>query len=1391
MKRPFRALFVCLAAVLCPVLILAALLGTAPGLALSVLVVNFLASTPNTKIEISELSGVLLGTPSAGRLSIADANGVWLTASDIEVDLSRWALLAGRIRASRVSAGAIDMARRPEAGTRDETAGTGFRLPGFNARLDNIFVRSIHLSEPVIGEEATLQLTGSLMLRDRPVDLSGALEVVRIDGKSGELSSQWTVAPDANTLELRLSLREPRDGLLARAIDIHGLPAVDANLSGTGALDDWQADLTVSLDNEKTVDGSVSLSFEDDRQTVEGKLEGRLAPLMPQRLAPLFAGKTDIDLSVERDGQNTLRIHRFTAQSALLSLNVAGHVLPQSDTVDLSADLTFGAPDTDVAFERSTGDPIRVGYTRLKTALTGSLEKADWTLAGSIRSFTDGRRSFTDATLSGHSADIDFQAGSGPLAMTLELASASTGQDELDALIGGAITVDITGDIGNGVLTLETSRLSTPHLNADVSGTVDPAERAFNLRVTAAVEKQERGPWNELLGAEAARLSGRIERGKDAVLRFSDITVDSGNLKASGAGSVAPEALQFEGDIELASLQTLNDGLAGSLEATIAVSGTPERPQITVRASGKTVTIMDRPLDALSFEADGLVGSAGPMADIRLNGRYEGQPISLTAHVETGAEGRPIVESLDVAVPGGRASGRLQPNASGILVGTMAVDITSLTDLGPLLLRDDLSGALTGRVVFSERRSRQAIDASLSAATLGLGGVELTDTRFSANLADAAAIGATIDSATVKVGGTEIRSVKADISGSSQKLTFSVDGTRQDAPLSVGGTVTSGQGATAIVLTRAQGRVASIPLELTQPATITLVDGGTRLETLTLSAGQGRITISGSAGQQLAFDVTIDGFPLSLLEAVGPGALGQTGALNATANISGTAAYPTISYRMNVENFSVEASRAAQIPLISIEASGSFASNVLKATAETSGGGMDLKADGSVDFSNVPALDVTVSGTAPFEFAAIPLSSAGILLEGNMDLSLAVGGTSRTPQITGTLRTENATFIEETSALTIRDIVGEIDFNGTRADIARLDGRMGTQGSISVTGSVDLDPASGLPADLKLVVADGTYTNGDIITAQFDADMSVSGPLAGAATIGGTVDLRRTDITIPEQLPSSIPMVDVKHLHASEAIVEQAKEIAPSTPNGTAETSGGLQLDLAVDAPSRIFLRGRGIDAEFGGSLQVFGAVSAPRARGAFNMIRGRLDLLTQRFNFDRGSITFAGPLDPALDFQTTTTVSGASYSILVGGTASSPDISFTSSPSMPEDEILANLFFGRSLARLSPLQIAQLANAVSQLSGVNSGGGGLLSRLRGAGGLTSVDLIPEEDGKGTAIGIGSYLNDRTYVNVEKGLSGASGKVTIDMDLTDNLKARGEIGSDGETKAGVFFERDY
>ena len=83
-------------------------------------------------------------------------------------------------------------------------------------------------------------------------------------------------------------------------------------------------------------------------------------------------------------------------------------------------------------------------------------------------------------------------------------------------------------------------------------------------------------------------------------------------------------------------------------------------------------------------------------------------------------------------------------------------------------------------------------------------------------------------------------------------------------------------------------------------------------------------------------------------------------------------------------------------------------------------------------------------------------------------------------------------------------------------------------------------------------------------------------------------------------------------------------------------------------------------------------------------MQRGRMDAVGKRFIFTTGTLTFSGSLVPIVDFAATTQTSDAVVTLNVTGPATDPQISLTSSPSMPEEEILSRLLFNQGVGTLS-----------------------------------------------------------------------------------------------------------
>ena len=92
--------------------------------------------------------------------------------------------------------------------------------------------------------------------------------------------------------------------------------------------------------------------------------------------------------------------------------------------------------------------------------------------------------------------------------------------------------------------------------------------------------------------------------------------------------------------------------------------------------------------------------------------------------------------------------------------------------------------------------------------------------------------------------------------------------------------------------------------------------------------------------------------------------------------------------------------------------------------------------------------------------------------------------------------------------------------------------------------------------------------------------------------------------------------------------------------------------------------------------------------------------------------------------------------------------------PSLPEDEVLSRVLFGRSPSQLTGLEAARLAAALAQLSG--GGGFDLMGGIENITGLDSVD-VSQTDGGQFQVATGRYLSDDVYLELSSTASGAPG----------------------------------
>jgi translocation and assembly module TamB len=448
-------------------------------------------------------------------------------------------------------------------------------------------------------------------------------------------------------------------------------------------------------------------------------------------------------------------------------------------------------------------------------------------------------------------------------------------------------------------------------------------------------------------------------------------------------------------------------------------------------------------------------------------------------------------------------------------------------------------------------------------------------------------------------------------------------------------------------------------------------------------------------------------------------------------------------------------------------------------------GGLNARADGRVGLEG-GRVDLDVQGGLPLALANRFISPRSIT--GQLRFDLGITGQPGLDAVSGRITTTGARVVAPTFRVVLEDVALDASISGGRVSFDG-NGAVSTGGRMGVSGTIDVG-GPGVPGsvDVRLdgvrLVDPTLYT---ILVSQ--GALSVTGPLAVAPRVAGRIDLGESELRVPETgLGSAPPIPEITHVGESAPQRQTRAAAGLLRSQSGSGGSGAVGLDIQINAPGRIFLRGRGIDAEFGGAIRIAGNSAAVIPSGQFELLRGRISILGTRLDLTEGSATLQGDFDPFLRLRAESRAGGYRIIIAVEGPASSPDISLSSDPFLPEDEVLAQLLFGRSVSALSPVQLLQLADAASSLAG-GSTNGGILSNLREGLGLDDLDLQTDDEGN-AAVRAGRYLSDNVYTDVTIGAEGES-ELSLNIDLTPDITARGSFSSDGGSGIGVFFERDY
>ncbi len=560
--------------------------------------------------------------------------------------------------------------------------------------------------------------------------------------------------------------------------------------------------------------------------------------------------------------------------------------------------------------------------------------------------------------------------------------------------------------------------------------------------------------------------------------------------------------------------------------------------------------------------------------------------------------------------------------------------------------------------------------------------------------------------------------------------------------------------------------------------------------------GGGGIDVTAKGGVplgqgDLAVDVNLANLPLTALNGVVKGQ-DLAGNVTGTARVTGPLTNPAASFNLRGTGLAAKPLRDNGLAPLSLQAAGNYAAMAVDISSLTLDGpqGLNVTANGKVPFSG-QGLGVDVSGSVPLALANRFLADRGSQATGTLSLTANVSGGFDKPQLRGMFSTSGAQFIDPETNLRLNNINIMGAMEGETITLRQVNAGFGGGGSVSATGTISTNAEANFPANIDIKLDRARYADGKLVVATVDGAISITGPLMRDPLIAGRIDVERAEITVPENLGGGAAYVPVRHIHTPKNVQITLDRAKVETRRGAVPTPTARptvpRLDITVNAPNQIFVRGRGLDTELGGSVRLTGPVTNIQPVGSFDLIRGRIGILGQRITFDEGTVTLVGDLNPQINFVARSEGDDITAIVTVTGTVDNLNIVFSSSPELPQDEVLAHLIFKRSIGELSAFQIAQLAAAAAELAGGSNNS--LINKLRQGTGLDDIDVVTDSKGQ-TAVRAGRYIRDNIYLGVEAG-SGGSTKGTVNLDISRNLKIKGALGSEGDSSAGVFYEKDY
>ncbi|HCX90428.1 MAG: hypothetical protein CO106_05210 [Deltaproteobacteria bacterium CG_4_9_14_3_um_filter_44_9] len=1414
---------------------------------LAVWLASGLSRGPDAQVKLGKIDGLIPFNIRLDRLAISDLDGEWLVVKDITLRWSSAALLRGHLRIFEFSAAAIQLERLPPK----FREGKEIKLPRWpkafrSLILEHLSVERLNLGKAIVGERAVFTIDGQMAGSDSMTGIDASFRAYRTDGPKAMAQVTVVIRGKPPVLELRGMVEEEEGGLVAAALGSDGPIAI--TLDGSGHIKAWKGRLTGNAGSIGALDAEIRLRAEKDYTLVaNGNLRVN-SSLLPPVIEPLLSDKNLFSLSLRFVNKKTFIIDNLALKTGHADFWLTGSLGMEDHNINGG----FGFKIRDITSMGAVTGTRLAGRLAVQGSLFGSLRNPHAAFSVSL---DEGKVSEVQIGHLGGDLHMELL---GPLSLPFPGVCVKgkgrasgfiypglqplplTNFDwmvEMDVPVKKAISIrnlKLKGE--NIALALSghinlTKSLALANVDIETGDIrVIAGHQANSLKGATRLRARLEGDWKaRLLSADIkGRMTGfqldsfprissiaseidydgtlELSKGKELTISNLRLATQTAELRADGSFNFNTRGIRGRWQLAMPQLAELSESLGyplrGSLEIEGDVRGSPSELRFAVKTTGRNIIV-----ENVGFQhIEAILSAEGPplkpVGHLQMAIRLKDHTLDVMSDFALQGD-RLKLSDISLSTPGTKVAGNLSLDlrrmmAEGSLQGR-SEDISLLSHL----LGEDVSGKAMFKARFALDKVGQNVVVHFNGRELKTRFGQSGEVGLNASLMDI--LNVPKGTAEVKIkafqrDGFILETMEADAVSDGQRVTFKAhaNGRSGEAFQVEGqGKLDLLQKGQQIRFDLLQGRYGEYPVALTRPATILRSASGYTIKELALKLGYGHLEASGSLlTGKLAIAADFEALPLDAISLVGyPGFIGLA---DGRLKIMGTPADPEGQVELNLRGVQWRKMEFQHILPATVAAKAEVKSDSLQ---------IDVSLDGIAEKTMKASFKIPVIfSLSPFAFSLLPdarvkgqlaakinLALIQMLLqmedqsiEGYVTVDLGLAGTTDAPEITGFARIEKAAYENVRSGTILKDIHVLMKANGRKMVLEEARATDGEDGIISAEGWLDLLFTKESPFQLDVNLDKATLLRQDNLTASMGGHITLSGSLNDVVSRGRLV-VGTSEIRIPDRFTPKITELEVVEINLPNNEMHRQK-LAPVS------TAQRLSLNLEVELPGRVFVRGRGLDSEWKGTLHVKGSLQNPAIRGDMSVIRGNVNLFGKRFALIKGELAFNGtvPSSMSLDVTAENRRTDMTTRVHISGDLSSPRVTLESDPPLPSDEVLSHLLFRRSTTRITPLQAFQLARAIKALTGGGVNALDFMEYTRKLLGVDQLAVVQSEESAGdTSVIIGKNLGEDIYIKAEKGVGSSKDKVSAEFEITPNIILDSEVGKDAQGGIGLNWKWDY